>query len=165
VIAAAGGDAATAISVLENYAQDLDRAGLNMELIWARIDLGRCLVGVDRDRAIAEFTAAAALAERCGAASDGRIAAQALRRLGVRAWRRGTAGAGIGLLGLSGREQESARRVADGASNREIADSLVLAPKTVERHVSNILAKLGARNRTELAALVHSGSVRDSPDD
>jgi DNA-binding CsgD family transcriptional regulator len=165
VIAAAGGDAATAISVLENYAQDLDRAGLNMELIWARIDLGRCLVGVDRDRAIAEFTAAAALAERCGAASDGRIAAQALRRLGVRAWRRGTAGAGIGLLGLSGREQEIARRVADGASNREIADSLVLAPKTVERHVSNILAKLGARNRTELAALVHSGSVRDSPDD
>jgi DNA-binding CsgD family transcriptional regulator len=165
VIAAASGDTATAISILEGYAQDLDRAGLNMELIWARIDLGRCQVGVDRDRAIAEFTAAADLAERCGATSEGRIAAQALRRLGVRAWRRGAASTGAGLLGLSAREQEISRRVADGASNREIAEALVLAPKTVERHLTNILAKLGLRNRTELASTVRSAVVRGSPDE
>jgi DNA-binding CsgD family transcriptional regulator len=165
VIAAASGDAATAISILESYAEDLDRAGLNMEAIWARIDLGRCLVSVDRDRAVSEFTAAADLAERCGATSEGRIATQALRRLGVRAWRRGAASTGAGLLGLSRREQEISRRVADGASNREIADALVLAPKTVERHVTNILAKLGLRNRTELASLVRSAVVRGSPDD
>jgi DNA-binding NarL/FixJ family response regulator len=66
---------------------------------------------------------------------------------------------------LSTREQEISRRVADGASNREIADALVLAPKTVERHVTNILAKLGLRNRTELASLVRSAVVRGSPDD
>jgi hypothetical protein len=46
--------------------------------------------------------------------------------------------------------------VAEGSSNREIADLLALSPKTVERHLTNSLAKLGARNRTELAALVHT---------
>ena len=164
-IEAAAGDNAAAVPILEAYGQALERAGLHFELIWARIDLGRCLVTVDRDRAVSAFTSAANLAERCGAASEGRIAAQALRRLGVRVWRRGASSAGAGLLGLSTREQEISRRVADGASNREIADDLALAPKTVERHVTNILAKLGLRNRTELASLVRSAVVRGSPDD
>lgn len=58
-----------------------------------------------------------------------------------------------------------ARLVARGASNREIADLLALSTKTVARHLTNMLAKLGARNRTELAALVHADSVRHSSDD
>jgi DNA-binding NarL/FixJ family response regulator len=60
---------------------------------------------------------------------------------------------------------EISRQVADGASNREIGEALVISPKTIERHVTNILAKLGLRNRTELASLVRSSVVRDSPDD
>jgi len=164
-IAAANGDLATAISTLEAYAEDLEGAGLNFELLWARIDLGRCLATLDRDRAVAAYTAAADLAERCGATSEVRLIARALRGLGVRAWRRGAASAGPGMHGLTAREREISRLVADGASNREIADALVLAPKTVERHLTNILTKLGARNRTELAALVHTDSVRGSPDE
>ncbi len=164
-IAAADGDDATAISILETYAQGLERAGLNWDLIWARIDLGRSLARVDRDRAVAAFTSAAELAAACGAVSEGRLAARALRRLGVRAWRRGPASGGDGLDALSGREQEIARLVADGASNREIGEALVVSPKTIERHVTNVLAKLGLRNRTELASLVRSSVVRDSPDE
>ena len=164
-IEAADGDDAEAVAILEAYARALERAGLYLELIWARIDLGRCLARLDRDRAVAAFSSAAELAEACAAVSEGRIAAQALRRLGVRAWRRGGATVGGGLTGLSKRELEISHRVADGASNREIGEALIVSPKTVERHVTNILAKLGLRNRTELASLVRSVVVRGSPDD
>ncbi len=164
-IAAAEGDDAAAIAIQETYAQAVESAGQNLELIWARIDLGRCLARLDRDRAVAAFTSAADLAERCGALSEGRIVAQALRRLGVRAWRRGPSGGGDGLGALSLREHEIARLIADGNSNRDIAEALVVSPKTVERHVTNVLAKLGLRNRTELASTIRSAAVRDSPDE
>jgi DNA-binding NarL/FixJ family response regulator len=136
---------------------------LHYELLWARIDAGRCLGTFDRDRAVSTFTSAAALAERCGASSEGRLIARALRGLGIRVWRRGrTDPLADPLAGLSGREREVAQLVARGSSNREIADALALSPKTVERHVTNILAKVGARNRTELATHVHRGAAGGS---
>ena len=52
---------------------------------------------------------------------------------------------------LSGREIEVLKLLAAGASNREIADKLVLAEGTVKNHVSNILSKLHAENRTQAA--------------
>jgi DNA-binding NarL/FixJ family response regulator len=52
---------------------------------------------------------------------------------------------------LSEREVEVLRLIARGASNREIAAELVIAEGTVKNHVTNILAKLGAADRTEAA--------------
>lgn len=52
---------------------------------------------------------------------------------------------------LSSREVEVLKLLAAGASNREIADKLVLAEGTVKNHVSNILGKLHAENRTHAA--------------
>ncbi|MFN8558333.1 MAG: response regulator transcription factor [Dehalococcoidia bacterium] len=52
---------------------------------------------------------------------------------------------------LTPREVEVLRLVAAGRSNREIADALVISRFTAVRHVSNILAKIGATNRTEAA--------------
>ena len=52
---------------------------------------------------------------------------------------------------LSEREQEVLVLLAQGHSNREIADSLVLAEGTIKNHVSNILSKLQAENRTQAA--------------
>ena len=150
---------------VQTCALPISGAGLLEDLLWARLDLGRTLARSDREQAVVAFTEAAALAERTGARSQGRLAAQALRRLGVRAWRRGPARNGEGLDSLSAREREVTRLVADGGSNREIAEALLVSPKTVERHVTNVLSKLGMRNRTELASLIRSSAVRDSPDD
>ena len=53
--------------------------------------------------------------------------------------------------GLSSRELEVLRLIAAGRSNPQIAEELVISLNTVQRHVSNILAKTGAANRTEAA--------------
>lgn len=53
---------------------------------------------------------------------------------------------------LSEREQEVLRLLAQGASNQEIAEQLVVTAATVKFHVSNILSKLQARNRTQAVA-------------
>ena len=52
---------------------------------------------------------------------------------------------------LSERELEVVRLIADGASNREIGEALCLAEGTVKNHVTNILGKLGVRDRTQAA--------------
>jgi len=52
---------------------------------------------------------------------------------------------------LSDRELDVVRLLAGGRSNREIARELFLAEGTVKNHVTNLLAKLGARDRTQAA--------------
>ena len=164
-IAEATGDVRAA-AMLEAFGEDLEREGLIEELLWARLDLGRVLAPVDRVASVRAFTNAATLAEEVGAKSQQRLAAQELRRLGVRAWRRGPGARTSGMAGLTSREVEVARLAADGTSNQEIASSLVISPRTVERHISNVLAKLGLRNRTQLATVVLStGLVGGSTDD
>jgi DNA-binding NarL/FixJ family response regulator len=56
------------------------------------------------------------------------------------------------LSGLSRREAEVLRLVAEGLSNQEIADRLILSKHTVHRHVSSILAKLDLSSRAAAAA-------------
>jgi DNA-binding CsgD family transcriptional regulator len=165
-IAQAEGDPDAAASALAVLARELEREGLLEDLLWARLDLGRLLSALDRDAAIRAYVSTATLAEEVGATSLQRLATQQLRRLGVRTWRRGPAAREPGLPGLTAREAEVAQLVAAGRSNREIATSLVISPRTVERHVTNVLTKLGLRNRTEMASLVHaSARVRGRTDD
>lgn len=58
-----------------------------------------------------------------------------------------------GLDRLTGRETEVLRMVAGGLTDREAADGLGISVRTVETHVSNLLHKLGVRNRAEAARL------------
>jgi non-specific serine/threonine protein kinase len=55
-------------------------------------------------------------------------------------------------FGLTRREREVATLIAEGLSNREIASRLVVAQRTAEGHVENILSKLGFTSRAQVAA-------------
>jgi DNA-binding CsgD family transcriptional regulator/tetratricopeptide (TPR) repeat protein len=61
----------------------------------------------------------------------------------------------LARLGLTAREQEVLALVATGRTNRQIAETLFISPKTATLHVSNILSKLGVTNRVEAATIAH----------
>jgi LuxR family maltose regulon positive regulatory protein len=138
-----------------------EQSGFVLASLWIRLDLGRALAEAGSNEAVEVLERTASLAYDRGAGTVQELAEQALRSLGVRTWRRGRSGAP-----LTRREEEVARLVTSGATNREIAEALFLSPKTVERHISNALKKLGARNRTELAERLralgaeHAGNAR-----
>lgn len=55
---------------------------------------------------------------------------------------------------LTGREREVAGLVAQGLTNREIAERLVISKRTADAHVEHILSKLGCSGRAEIAPLL-----------
>ena len=113
---------------------------------WVRLDLaeaaararrrGEAAVLTDEVRAIAAASGAAVLA----AAAD-RLSGSFDQAKPAEPW-----------YPLSEREFEVARLVAAGLTNRQIAEQLVLAPKTISAHVTHILTKLGAARRAEIGA-------------
>ena len=135
---------------LDEVAGQAEALGFALDALWTRLDLADALVTSDRQRAKDVLAAVAEAADSCGAHVIGDAAGMRLRALGVRTWRRG---AGRGAA-LTDRERAIAQLIAEGASNPEIARQLFLSRKTVERHVSNVLKKVGVRNRAELAARV-----------
>jgi DNA-binding NarL/FixJ family response regulator len=64
---------------------------------------------------------------------------------------------------LSERETEVIRAIAKGRTNDEIAASLFISLSTVKSHLANIQAKLGVRNRVEIAAWAWESGLMDSP--
>jgi two-component system nitrate/nitrite response regulator NarL len=99
-----------------------------------------------------------ALARSIMAAVDGdlamprRMAAEVLAEL-VRDRRSRPSTNGGGLSALTARETEILRMISDGLTDRETANALRLSIRTVETHVSNLLHKLGARNRADAARI------------
>jgi DNA-binding NarL/FixJ family response regulator len=79
-----------------------------------------------------------------------RMAARTLRRF-IEGGATAAAGDHSPLGSLSSRELQVLGNLADGLTDREIAEALVISPRTVESHVSSILRKLEVRNRAEAA--------------
>jgi DNA-binding CsgD family transcriptional regulator len=141
-----------ATSLLERDAQSLQvlRAeytsdGCHLAALWLGGDLATVL---PRDEGVALLEKLLAEADQAGIANAAAAFRRQLRDLGARPWRRGRTAA----ADLSDRERQVAELMAAGATNPEIAAQLFLSRKTVEHHASRVLAKVGARNRTEVAA-------------
>lgn len=145
---AADGDPAAAVSELERALDLFSRLGMPLEAGRSRLILARALAPQERELAIAEGRAALATFEELGAAPDADGAAAFLRSLGMKAARLGPRGVGV----LTRREREVLDLLAEGATNRQIAERLFLSPKTAEHHVRSVLAKLDLSNRAEAAA-------------
>jgi DNA-binding NarL/FixJ family response regulator len=98
-------------------------------------------------------------AVRVVARGDSLLFPAAIRRL-VAAYGRSEAVGRLPLARLTGRELDVLRLMAAGRSNAEIAADLVIGLETVKTHVGNVLAKLGARDRTQaVIAAYESGFV------
>ena len=114
---------------------------------------GRALAASGRQQeAVEALKAAESAFDGFGARRLHGEAVRELRRLGHRVVRSAEGDRGAGpLAALTAREREIAELVAAGRTNREVADQLVLSPRTIEAHLRNIYGKLGVRSRVELA--------------
>jgi DNA-binding CsgD family transcriptional regulator len=122
--------------------------GLALDAARARFELAKVRDATEPEVALGEAKTALAEFERLGAPRQADAAAAFLRERGV-AGRTGPKNLGT----LTKREREVLALLGEGLSNPEIAARLFISTKTAEHHVSNILAKLHVRTRTEAAAI------------
>ena len=116
-------------------------------------DLGVVLVAGDRAAGVGALGRALAVYAQTGATWDAYRVRQRLRALGVRRRLVTPEPAADGRTTLSESELAVARLVADGLTNREVANRLFVSPHTVNSHLRNVFAKLGINSRVELARL------------
>ena len=159
VLLAQGNAEAAALAL--RSADAADEAGAPLEAERSRVVAAKALAaGGDRDRAVDLFRRAEREFDGRGALRDRAEARRQLRRLGARTEPRGPSGAADGgLQSLSRREREVATLITARKTNREVAAELFLSEKTVETHLRNIFAKLGASSRVDVARAVERSDL------
>jgi DNA-binding NarL/FixJ family response regulator len=141
-------------------AEALTEADMPVEVARARLVRGTVLAsGGDHQQAAMELAAAQSMFLACGAAALAKEAVRQRRRLAGKSRRPLEEGRRAGVDGLTGREQEVARLVSEGLTNRQIARQLYVSEKTVEVHLSRVFAKLGASTRSAVAAIMVQAAV------
>ncbi|PXY33664.1 hypothetical protein BAY59_08300 [Prauserella coralliicola] len=148
----------TAVAAWEPLGHPLHLATALLGLAEARL-----ATGAGRDAAVVPLRRAAELTEALGARPlhDAVTALARRARIGLP----GEDGTGEQpRFGLTARELDILRLVAEGLSNREIGERLFISPKTASVHVSNILGKLGVANRVEAAATAHRHGLLGTPE-
>jgi DNA-binding NarL/FixJ family response regulator len=135
-----------AIDDLANAAEQANRAGARGFVGEARYHLATALAARNRPGDLNRAATAAREADRLA------------RALGMSAYVERTGalvaylGGGEHLAALSPREAEVAKLVAEGLTNRQIAERLVISERTAQNHVQHILTKLGFTRRSQIAA-------------
>ena len=158
MLEAAGGEHERARTLLEDAVDRFQRIGAPFEASQARIELATSLAALGRTE-LAEREATTALDRllELGAEAE----AERARRLLELSIRGGDDGRR--LPGITRREREVLALLAEGLTNRQIAERLVVSEHTVHRHVTNILRKLDLSSRTAAAAYaVRSGLLDDA---
>jgi DNA-binding NarL/FixJ family response regulator len=118
-----------------------------------RLELSRALAEQERLAAALEHALAArATFEQLGAGRAAKHADKLVANLGGRS-------SAAARAGLTRRELEVLSLVAQGLSNRQIAERLVVSEHTVHRHLSNIYARLGVSSRAAAVALASERDV------
>ena len=145
----AGGDPEPALVLLRRASQAWQELDAPYEAARARVLIAQaCLALGDDEAAMMEREAAREVFATLGAAPDvASIDAQA-GRAGSRQ-----------PHGLTARELEVLKLVASGQTNKSIAAKLVLSERTVERHVSNIFAKLDVSSRAAATAFAYEHKI------
>jgi LuxR family transcriptional regulator, maltose regulon positive regulatory protein len=158
MLTAAGGDHERARPLLEDAVDRFDRCGAPFETAQARIELATSLVALGRtDVAEQEATAALDRLLALGAGAEAHRAQLILHALTRTA-------AGRTPAEVTPRERDVLRLLAEGLTNRQIAERLVVSEHTVHRHVTNILRKLDLPSRTAAAAHAVRAGLLDHPD-
>ena len=155
----------TALALLTHYDRPLLTARVRLELAPALASRG------EAPAAVVEAEAALATLRRLGLAGEMAAAEELLQQLEAGATSAGAARSSsvawstsrAAAANLTAREREVASLVAQGLTNREIADRLVLSVRTVEGHIDRVLGKLAFHTRTQLAMWVTETDSRSRP--
>jgi DNA-binding CsgD family transcriptional regulator len=129
------------------------RTPRRLELAAALEDFGVDLIATDREAAVDALGRTLALYTELGATWDARRVRSRLRELGVRRRLVTTEPETSGWAAMTTSELTVARLVAEGLTNREVAERLFVSPHTVSSHLRHVFAKLGINSRVELARL------------
>ena len=154
LVAVARGEPATAL--LQIAVRRFSALALPLEAARAQLALAHSVATDTPRAAIAETQLALRTFERIGARADANAAAALLRELGA-SGRSRRPGSGT----LTAREVEVLALLAEGLTNAQIAERLVISRRTAEHHVANILSKLDLRTRAEAAAYALHGGGED----
>lgn len=143
------------LTTLEDAVTRLENSPARLELARALVAQGAALRRAGQRReALDSLRRGLELAHQLGGLAVERLAREELRVAGARPRR----AAQTGIEGLTPSELRVSRMAADGLTNREIAESLFVTPKTVEYHLRNAFLKLNVSSRRELVPLLTQAS-------
>jgi DNA-binding CsgD family transcriptional regulator/predicted negative regulator of RcsB-dependent stress response len=149
-VATAEGELDRALFELTRALDLFARLDMPLETAQTRLELARAQASDSRHAAVAEARRALTMFDELGATTDADTAAALLRSLGATGRSRPRR-----VAALTKREEEVLHLIGLGLTNPEIAQRLYISRKTAAHHVSNVLVKLGLRNRSEAAAYTH----------